>query len=35
MNTNDMSLENGPSLVTKALPSISLVIFGHFYEFYD
>ena len=34
MNSRDRSLEDGPSIVTKAFPCISLVIPGHFYWFY-
>ena len=33
MNSLDMSLEDGPSIVTKAFPGISLVVPGHFYWF--
>ena len=35
MNSSDRSLEDGPSIVTKAFPCISLVILGHFYRFYQ
>ena len=34
MNSRDRSLEDGPSVVAKAFPCISLVIPGYFYEFY-
>ena len=34
MNASGRSLEDGPSVVTKALPRISLVVPGHFYGFY-
>ena len=30
MNSRDRSLEDGPSIVTKAFPCISLVVLGHF-----
>ena len=33
MNSSDRSLEDGPSIVTKAFPCISLIIPGHFYRF--
>ena len=33
MNSRDGSLEDGPSIVTKAFPSISLIIPDHFYWF--
>ena len=33
MNSNDRSLEDGPSIVTKAFPGISLIVPGHFYWF--
>ena len=33
MTSRDRSLEDGPSIVTKAFPCISLVIPGHFYSF--
>ena len=38
MNSRDRSLEDGPSVVTKTFPCISLVIPGYFnwfYRFYD
>ena len=35
MNSCDRSLEDGPSVVTKAFPCISPVIPGHFYWFYQ
>ena len=34
MNLSDKSLEDGPSIVTKAFPCVSLVVLGHYYEFY-
>ena len=34
VNASNRSLEDGPSLVTKVLPSISLVVPGHFCRFY-
>ena len=34
MNSHGRSLENGPSVVTKVFPCISLVIVGHFNWFY-
>ena len=33
VNSHDRSLEDGPSIVTKAFPCISLVIPSHFYWF--
>ena len=33
MNSSDGLLEDGPSIVTKAFPCISLIILGHFYCF--
>ena len=33
MNSSDGSLEDGPSIVTKAFPGISFIISGHFYWF--
>ena len=33
-NSRDRSLEDGPGVVTKAFPCISLVTPGHFYWFY-
>ena len=33
VNSSDGSLEDGPSIVTKAFPSISFIILGHFYWF--
>ena len=33
MNSRDGSLEDRPSIVTKAFPCISLVVPGHFYWF--
>ena len=33
MNSSDGSLEDGPSIVTKAFPGISLIVPGHFYWF--
>ena len=35
MNSCDRSLEDGPGVVTKAFPSIFLVVLGHFYWFYQ
>ena len=35
MNSRDMSLEDGPGIVTKAFPYISLVVIGHFYGFHQ
>ena len=35
MNLSARSLEEGPSVVTKAFPYISLVVSGHFYGFYS
>ena len=34
MNPGDRSLEDGPGIVTKVFPCISLVVPGHFYWFY-
>ena len=34
MNSRDKSLEDRPSIVTKAFPYISLIILDHFYWFY-
>ena len=34
MNSRDRSLEDGPNIVTKAFPYISLVVPGRFYWFY-
>ena len=34
MNSSDRSLEDGPSVVTKAFSCISLVVPGHFDRFY-
>ena len=34
VNSSDTSLEDGRVIVTKAFPSISLVVLGHFYGFY-
>ena len=34
MNSRDKSLEDRPSVVTKAFPCISLIILDHFYWFY-
>ena len=33
MNSSDGSLEDGPSIVTKAFSCISLIVPGHFYRF--
>ena len=33
MNSSGRSLEDGPSIVTKAFPCISLIIPSHFYRF--
>ena len=33
MNSSDGSLDDGPSIVTKAFPGISLVVPSHFYWF--
>ena len=35
MSASNRSLEEGPSVVTKAFPRVFLIILGHFYEFYD
>ena len=34
MNSGERSLEDGPDVVTKAFPCISLIISSHFYGFY-
>ena len=34
VNSRNRSLEDGPSVVTKAFPCISLVFLGHFNWFY-
>ena len=34
MNSHDKSLEDRPSVVTKAFPYISLVVLGYFNWFY-
>ena len=34
MNSRDRSLEDGPRVVTKTFPSISLINPGHFYWLY-
>ena len=34
MNSSDKSLEDRTSIVTKTFRYISLVVLGHYYEFY-